>query len=106
MVENIRNASINGACMVCLILVTVNILFYKFQKVKIMKSSGTTIIRSIAANGAGCLASTNDCHRISTDGNTQYTCCCTSDLCNSVSTVRQQRFIVFTIMSLVMYRWF
>jgi hypothetical protein len=63
----------------------------------------------VMATTAMCPKGTIGCDTETKDGTTSITCCCNSNLCNGVSTLRQQSSIVCIIMgtfAIITYQWF
>ncbi|CAF3563262.1 unnamed protein product [Adineta steineri] len=79
------------------------------MKTKRESTGGSTAERRINSNGLYyCIGGQNGCKKYNRDGITATVCCCTSDLCNGVSTVQQKPLIVSLIMStlaMFSYRW-
>ncbi len=86
---------------------TANILFLGFQKTKI-ETNGIVSIQRDAAHPVQCTRGRRNCRIDRSDHETKTVCCCTSSLCNGVSSLRQKPFIVFITMNILImitYRW-
>ena len=56
-----------------------------------------------------CQAGTNGCGQMTTAGLTGTVCCCSSELCNGATTIRQQSLVVYLIigiLTVIIYPWF
>ncbi len=94
----------------CLVVLSKSftLVIFIFQKDKTHSKGGSAARRSIESNLVNCIGGTNGCGKYEQYGYTHTVCCCTSNLCNGVSAVRQQPLFLFvTIGTLTMlaYRW-
>jgi hypothetical protein len=81
-----------------------NLVDFLFQKTK-----ANDLIGRAAVPSALCLGGTNGCTSASQEGISGTVCCCTTNLCNGVSMVRDQSLIIFIAMSsliIIVCQWF
>ncbi len=77
---------------------------FLFQKTK-----ENNLIARAALDSSSCIGGTNGCTSASQGGVTATLCCCTTNLCNGVSMVREHSLIIFIAISaltILLSQWF
>ncbi len=87
-----------------LMLFLTNLVDFLFQKSKARELIGRGTVDSSICSGG-----TNGCAPVTEGGISGTLCCCTTNLCNGVSMVREQSLIIFIAMSaltILLSQWF